>query len=307
MHLMPLNILLNATTIARHIPNLYMRYKIMDTVPLYTSFKEGSILSQRINGLQFCVTIHYLFLVSGMYLRMINRLPYTSFHCMLQGQMTLFPDTRQQCLLQTGEYITQEVHLAPDMQTFCPQGTHVYCSIQPLITNNPPLDKPVVMPDAAYKKLLAIIQQPQSPGSLKESLAQVIKQLQTPATPATEITAEAIHPQFTTIYKVKEFLQNNYSDNISIKQLSQQFTTNEYRLKKDFKTAFGTSIHNFVIHQRIHNAKKLLMKSNLSVEEIATATGFYDHAHFSKKFKSSTGYSPSSFQEQVKDGMPDCF
>ncbi len=54
-----------------------------------------------------------------------------------------------------------------------------------------------------------------------------------------------------------------------------------------------------IIQDRILlEAKRLLKVSDRSAKEIAYELGFYDHASFSKFFKSQTGYSPTAFKKQ---------
>ncbi|RFS22797.1 helix-turn-helix domain-containing protein [Chitinophaga silvatica] len=55
----------------------------------------------------------------------------------------------------------------------------------------------------------------------------------------------------------------------------------------------------YLIQNRaILEAKRLLQVSELSVKEIAFELGFYDHAYFSKFFKSQTGSTPTEFRQQ---------
>ena len=55
----------------------------------------------------------------------------------------------------------------------------------------------------------------------------------------------------------------------------------------------------YLIQNRaVLEAKRLLQVSDLSVKEIAFELGFYDHAYFSKFFKSQTGATPTEFRLQ---------
>jgi AraC-like DNA-binding protein len=44
-------------------------------------------------------------------------------------------------------------------------------------------------------------------------------------------------------------------------------------------------------------AKRLLKTSSMTVKEIVFDLGFYDHANFSKFFKSHTAMTPSAFKD----------
>ena len=64
-----------------------------------------------------------------------------------------------------------------------------------------------------------------------------------------------------------------------------------------FKKYFGTSPLKYVNEARLNQAKRLLKSTDESVAQIAEETGFRDLYHFSKRFKASTGYSPSDFRK----------
>lgn len=300
MHFMPMDTLRVATTIVRDIPHLYMRYKIAEAQPVYASFPGGNILSQYLSGNQYCISLHYLFLLSAMQLQLQPVQHYPVLHCMLQGEITLHPAGKAPITVHENEYVFEQ-HTAGQMVTVN-KGMHLHCSIQIAGYNMGHTPYPGPIP-AAIRQLLRTVLKKQD--KKDEDFAVLLQKMQQTSEITDQLLQEII-PNRNKIYQVKEYLQQHYSDAISIKQLSQLFTINEYHLKKDFKRLFGTTIHSFQIGQRINNAKDLLIKNDLSVEEIANATGFYDHSHFSKQFKSTTGHSPSGFLECVKNGQCVC-
>lgn len=301
MHFMPMDTLRGATTIVHHIPQLYMRYKLTEAQPAYTSFPGGSILSQYLSGRQYSLSLHYLFILSSMQLYLQPVAMYPVLHCLLQGAITLHAGHKTPVLLQQNEYISEAV--AKKQLVSVSKGMHLYCSVQIADYAIEDTMQPAAVPQAIKQLLRTLLRQQHSGGS--GQLPALLQKLQQ-ATPIPEQLADAGIPNRNKICQVKEYLQKNYSNNISIKQLSQLFSINEYHLKKDFKLLFGTTIHSYIISQRINSAKDLLIKNDLSVEEIANATGFYDHSHFSKQFKSTTGHSPSGFLECVKKGQCIC-
>ena len=64
--------------------------------------------------------------------------------------------------------------------------------------------------------------------------------------------------------------------------------------QKNLKTSASSLIQNRILLE----AKRLLKVSEMSVKDILYELGFYDHASFSKFFKSQTGMTPSQFKEQ---------
>ena len=60
------------------------------------------------------------------------------------------------------------------------------------------------------------------------------------------------------------------------------------------------SPYSLLINERIENAKKYLINSNLTISQIATKTGFASIERFSNVFKIKTGMSPKKFRASVK-------
>ena len=65
--------------------------------------------------------------------------------------------------------------------------------------------------------------------------------------------------------------------------------------KKNLNTSASSLIQNRILLE----AKRLLKVSEMSVKEIVYALGFYDHASFSKFFRSNTGMTPTQFKEKI--------
>lgn len=65
--------------------------------------------------------------------------------------------------------------------------------------------------------------------------------------------------------------------------------------KKNLNTSASSLIQNRILLE----AKRLLKVSEKSVKDIVYDLGFYDHASFSKFFKSNTGMTPTQFREKL--------
>lgn len=58
----------------------------------------------------------------------------------------------------------------------------------------------------------------------------------------------------------------------------------------------GTTIEQYVIHQKIEKVKELLVYNELSLSEIADQLGYSSVQHLSSQFKKVTGLTPSHFK-----------
>lgn len=94
----------------------------------------------------------------------------------------------------------------------------------------------------------------------------------------------------------KQYINENYSKSISLEDVSSIIGFNSAYFSSLFKKETGENFIDYVIKIRIHNAKNLLLQSNMNVEDIAVAVGYSDIKYFTKLFKKKTGLNPSEFR-----------
>lgn len=99
------------------------------------------------------------------------------------------------------------------------------------------------------------------------------------------------------LIRAKELIYNNYSQNLSIKDISYKSAMNECYLKKYFKDYYGMTINTMLKNRRLEVAKNLLQE-DYSVKEVAFMVGYKHMGHFSKLFAKNFSLSPSNYKKQ---------
>lgn len=85
---------------------------------------------------------------------------------------------------------------------------------------------------------------------------------------------------------------------LSLKKISEHLGVNASYLSQHFNKEVGRSLPEYITDKRISQAKQLLSgDTNLSINQIASATGFTDVNYFTKVFKKQTGYTPTAFRK----------
>lgn len=301
MHFMPQEPLPGTPITIDEMPPAYQRYAVAGTRPSLTTCKEGHILTQYAEEAGYQFTLSHFFLQTGSRLLVLPPPDMPSVLCIMRGMLQTESGATPVHTLATGSYQWLPPAQGTSYPVFVPKGNHVFFAVtmpQHPEADSSPVPRRVPL---MVKQLLRQLSQKQQPvlSSLLPLLAEQF--LVHGATAHTPILQQTQIPNRLKVYRIKEYLLEHLTESISIRQLSLLFTINEYQLKKDFKSVFGTSIHNFVIRQRINSASELLLKGQLSIEEIACATGFYDRSHFSKKFKSTTGQTPSGYIKSTQN------
>ncbi|OUS67838.1 hypothetical protein B1748_35480 [Paenibacillus sp. MY03] len=101
------------------------------------------------------------------------------------------------------------------------------------------------------------------------------------------------HPE---VNRVIQYMLEHYRENMKVTDLAKLVAINVDYLSTIFGKKTGLTPIAYLRNIRIEQAKRLLIYSKLSVEEIASQTGFADDAYFIKTFKRMTGQTPSSFR-----------
>jgi AraC-like DNA-binding protein len=92
---------------------------------------------------------------------------------------------------------------------------------------------------------------------------------------------------------VRDQLSEQFTDPPAIHALARQFGLNRNKLCGGFQYLYGTSIYDFCRNLRLEKARQLLNSSDLSIAQIAQATGFGSASAFSASFARQFGHAPS--------------
>jgi len=92
---------------------------------------------------------------------------------------------------------------------------------------------------------------------------------------------------------VIQYIQDNYQETISIKQLADLIHLSEYHFCHIFKESIGQSPLKYINEVRLKKAYNLLMQKDMTIAEIAARVGFQDYNNFSRLFSKYYGFPPS--------------
>lgn len=97
---------------------------------------------------------------------------------------------------------------------------------------------------------------------------------------------------------VCEYIHNNFSENLTLKELAAKCNLSESRFSHLFTELFEKSPKQYIMNVRMENAKELLTDTDMSILEIGSAVGIEDQNYFSRIFKKHCGMSPSEFRNE---------
>jgi AraC family transcriptional regulator len=94
-----------------------------------------------------------------------------------------------------------------------------------------------------------------------------------------------------------EYIQEHLGENLSLSEIANELGISQYYFCHLFKRSTGMSAHQYLIQQRIEQAKHLLKQPEQTITAIALDCGFANQSHFAKYFRQYTGVNPKQFRK----------
>ncbi len=92
-------------------------------------------------------------------------------------------------------------------------------------------------------------------------------------------------------------IEENIEEPLTVPQIAQHLGVSQRQLERQFKKHVGCTVVQFGLLRRLQNARLLLISTDLSVREIATASGFNTLSHFAYSFGKFFARRPSEYRE----------
>lgn len=81
-----------------------------------------------------------------------------------------------------------------------------------------------------------------------------------------------------------DYIHTHLDEEIRVTELADIVDMSRYHFANLFKQTMGISPYQYVLRQRVEQAKRLLKQQDLSLAEIASACGFANQSHFIKRY-----------------------
>lgn len=100
------------------------------------------------------------------------------------------------------------------------------------------------------------------------------------------------------VIDISNYIQHHLSDAISTEDIAEYLFISRSRLSTKFKAETGINLTDFIMQEKIEEAKRLLRYSDKTSLAISSYLGFASQSHFSKVFKKFTGKTPNEYREK---------
>ena len=96
---------------------------------------------------------------------------------------------------------------------------------------------------------------------------------------------------------IEKEISENYSQNLTLRELSQKYYVNSSYLGQIFKKKYGMSFKDYLSNYRVQVAASLLLKSDMKIAQIAEEVGYKDTDYFINRFIALKGCTPSKYRK----------
>lgn len=100
------------------------------------------------------------------------------------------------------------------------------------------------------------------------------------------------------VMRAQDYLENNFSEKISMEKLSEKFTVGRRNFDRRFIKATGNTPVEYLQRIKVESAKKELESSRKTVNEVMYAIGYTDIKAFREIFRRFTGLSPLEYKNK---------
>jgi AraC-like DNA-binding protein len=96
--------------------------------------------------------------------------------------------------------------------------------------------------------------------------------------------------------RVQEHVDAHLSESIDLAELSAIAGLSVFHFARQFKLSTGLTPHHYLVRQRVHQAQQMLASTDLSLSDVAFATGFSDQSHLTRHFRQILEMTPGQFR-----------
>lgn len=129
---------------------------------------------------------------------------------------------------------------------------------------------------------------------LNNAISAATGQLEREAQYRKEKSPAAVQTSNPIVQSIKEFIEEKYQENISLSDLADTFYLSKEHLSRLFKKETGQNLFSYIMELKLKEARRLLIETDRTLDDIAFSLGFSNGNYFSKVFKKIPAFLPAA-------------
>lgn len=114
---------------------------------------------------------------------------------------------------------------------------------------------------------------------------------------ASETTLRISKRDVECLEKAKAIIEMEYARTPTIPHLGREVGLNRRKLTEGFRELYGTTVHDYIVEQRMAAAQRLMADGD-AISEVASKVGYCSHNSFSRAFKKYFGIPPGAYKSR---------
>lgn len=103
------------------------------------------------------------------------------------------------------------------------------------------------------------------------------------------------------VAQVKAYVHTHLRETISRTDIARKVYLHPDYLSHIFHDRTGTTLSDFILQERVEQAKRLLEANQLSITEVGETVGFSNSSYFGKMFRKYVGCTPKDYRRQSRE------
>lgn len=100
------------------------------------------------------------------------------------------------------------------------------------------------------------------------------------------------------VLEVTNYIHHHLSEPVTTEAMAKALFISRSRLSVKFKAETGENLVDFILKEKVHEAKRLLRYTEKTAVTIACYLGFSSQSHFSRTFKKYAGVLPNEYRKR---------
>ncbi len=103
------------------------------------------------------------------------------------------------------------------------------------------------------------------------------------------------------IGEIRDYIDQHLYEQFTVQDLCRKFTINREKLQNGFHELVQSTVHAYVIGQRMQQAAQRLMESDDSIKAISLDSGYKKQRSFNKTFKTIFNMTPAAYRKLQRE------
>ncbi len=123
------------------------------------------------------------------------------------------------------------------------------------------------------------------------------------ASESADVDVPSDPPRDSLARQVVDFIQANYTADLSLNQIAQAVGRSDRRVRQRFEESLGASPMRYLTQYRVRKATELIQYSDYALKDVAGLVGFKSIHHFTRVFHEITGATPGAWRRKYQAGI----